>query len=101
MNENRKGLVELFRFTREQHMSYFLIEFRDRLTRFGYRYIIDYLLLNGVEVSVKEEGKNEGLRDDDLNKELIEDLIAIIYPFLGKYYGCRSAKFREIRNCVK
>jgi predicted site-specific integrase-resolvase len=32
-----------------------LIEFRDRLTRFGYRYVADYLLLNGIEVTVKEE----------------------------------------------
>ncbi len=71
------------------------------MTRFGYRYIIDYLLLNGVEVSAKEERKNEGLIDEDLNKELIKDLITIIYSFSGKYYSYRSAKFREIRNCVK
>jgi putative resolvase len=83
LNENRKGLVKLFRFTREQHMSYVLIEFRDRLTRFGYRYFMDYLLLKGGEVSVKEEGKNEGLIDRNLNKKLIEDLIATIYSVSG------------------
>ena len=82
-------------------MSYVLIEFRDHLTRFGYRYFMDYLLLNSGEVSVKEEGKNEGLIDRNLNKKLIEDLIATIYSVSGQHYGCRSAKFWKIRNCVK
>ncbi|MHA2298915.1 MAG: hypothetical protein ACXAEU_10325 [Candidatus Hodarchaeales archaeon] len=41
------------------------------------------------------------MSDGDLNKELVEDLIAIIYSFSGKLYGRRSAKFRKLRRCVK
>jgi predicted site-specific integrase-resolvase len=55
LNENRKGIIKLFKLVRERQMSHVLIEFRDRLTRFDYRYVADYLLLNGIEVTVKEE----------------------------------------------
>lgn len=101
LDENRKGLIKLFRLAREQQMNYVLIEFRDRLTRSGYRYITDYLLLNGVEVFVKENETKQGLTDEDLNTELVEDPIAIISSFSGKLYDPRSAQFRKLRQCAQ
>jgi len=101
LNEKRKGLAKLFKLAREQQMSHVLIEFRDRLTRFGYRFITDYFLLNGIEVIVKEEEDKESLKDSDLNKELVDDLIAIIHSFSGRLYGRRSAEFRKIKRCIK
>jgi predicted site-specific integrase-resolvase len=82
-------------------MSQILIEFRDRLSRFGYQYLTAYFALAGVTIRVKEDTTNPPTEESDLNKELIENLVAIIYSFSGKLYGRRSARFRKLRRCVK
>ncbi|MFX0095287.1 MAG: IS607 family transposase [Candidatus Hodarchaeota archaeon] len=101
LSETRKGITKLFKHTQAHNMDYVLIEFRERLARYGYRYIRDYLASNEVEILVKEADEKVEGRDEDLNKELVEDLISIIYSFSGKLYGRRSAKFRELRRCVE
>jgi putative resolvase len=101
INDKRKGLSKLFRLAQEQRMSAILIESRDRLTRFGYRYVRDYLAASGVEVIVTNSLTSQPATDQALNQELVEDLIAIIYSFSGKLYGRRSARFRKLRRCVK
>lgn len=101
LSETRKGLTQLFKHTQEHNMDYVLVEFRDRLARYGYRYIQDYLASNEVDILVKESDKKAEARDEDLNKELVEDLISIIYSFSGKLYGRRSATFRKLRRCVE
>ena len=101
INDKRKGLKKLFRLAHDQRMTTVLIEFRDRLTRFGYRYVTDYLAAYGVEVMVTTLFTAQTANDQALNQELVEDLIAIIYSFSGKLYGRRSAHFRKLRRCVK
>jgi len=86
---------------KERLLIYILIEFRDRLTRFGYRYLGAYLALAGVELLVKEENNARPTDESELNTEHIEDLVAIIYSFSAKLYGRRSARFRKLRRCVK
>ncbi len=101
INDKRKGLSKLFRLAQDQRMTAILIEFRDRLTRFGYQYVTDYLAASGVEVIVTNSLTSQNATDEALNQELVEDLIAIIYSFSGKLYGRRSARFRKLRRCVK
>jgi excisionase family DNA binding protein len=101
LNEKRKGLAKVFKHAEERQIKYIVVEFRDRLTRFGYRYVTAYLAAYGVEVLVKEPIAPKGTSDHVLNQELVEDLIAIIYSFSGKLDGRRSAHFRRLRRCVK
>lgn len=101
LNEQRKGLNCLLSLAREGKFSHILIEFRDRLTRFGYKYIEAYLTLTGVEILVKEETGTLPTTKSVLSKELNEDLITIINSFSGKLYGSKSARFRKLRRCVK
>ncbi|MHA2273511.1 MAG: IS607 family transposase [Candidatus Hodarchaeales archaeon] len=101
INDKRKGLKKLFRLAHDQRMTTVLIEFRDRLTRFGYRYVTDYLAAYGVEVIVTTPLTAQNANDQALNQELVDDLIAIIYSFSGKLYGRCSAHFRKLRRCVK
>jgi len=100
INENRKGLQHLLKLARNRRIRVVLIEFRDRLTRFGYRYVYDYLALCGVEVLVKEESSPKD-QNKDYHQEQVDDLIAIIYSYSGKLYGRRSAKFRNLKLCVQ
>ncbi len=101
LNENRKGLNRVLRLAREGTISQIVIEFRDRLSRFGYQYLAAYFALAGVTLRVTEDTTDQPTEESDLNKELMEDLVAIIYSFSGKLYGRRSARFRKLRRCVK
>ena len=100
LNEKRKGLAQLLRLVETQPVDYVLVEFQDRLTRFGFRYLSAVLAAYGIEVHVKEQTMKNHEKEGDLNKELVEDLLAIIYSFSGKLYGRRSAKFRQLKRCV-
>ncbi|MFX0064042.1 MAG: IS607 family transposase [Candidatus Hermodarchaeota archaeon] len=101
INENRRGLKRLFKLARDRKVRTVIVEYRDRVTRFGYPYVQHYFALCGVEILVKEENipKNGELKKDH-QQELVEDLIAIVYSYSGKLYGRRSAKFRQVKQCV-
>ena len=81
MNENR--LKKLLNQIKEGRVKKVIIEYPDRLARFGYEYLKAY----GVELDIihpKEMG--------ELQKELAEDLIAIVSSFAARIYGHRSRK---------
>lgn len=50
LNANRKGLWRLIRDAKKGKFSSVVINYKDRLTRFGYRYLEEYLNEFGVEV---------------------------------------------------
>ena len=74
-----------------------IIEYSDRLARFGYRYLESYFSACGIQLEILEEP--ETLRPSSstgLNQEeLVEDLIAIITSFSARLYGSRGAKNRK------
>jgi len=87
LNTNRKGLWRLIRDAKKGLFSIVVINFKERLTRFGYGYLKEYLGEFGVEIiSVNK------LEDKTPETELVEDLLAIIQSFSGKLYGMRSHK---------
>ena len=63
------------------------ITYRDRLTRFGFHYLEKICSYKGVEIHILH---NE--RKEDVNKALVEDVMALIASFSGKLYGMRSHK---------
>lgn len=70
------------------------VTYRDRLTRFGYHYLEKICEYKGVQINVLN---NE--REQDVNKALVEDVMALIASFSGKLYGMRShKKNKEINN---
>ena len=68
------------------------VEFKDRLTRFGFDYLKRYFESHGVKVEVVEETERGYM------EELIEDFVAIVLSFAGRIYGKRSQKFRKIKK---
>lgn len=67
-----------------------LIEFKDRLARFGYNYIEKYLNAFGVRIIVIN-----GTEPKSLQEELVADMLAILSSFSAKLYGHRSKEFRK------
>ncbi|MGI1691018.1 IS607 family transposase, partial [Thermoanaerobacter uzonensis] len=60
----------------------------DRLARFGFEYLKFFMESFGVELIVLNGKENE----EDANKELAEDLIAIVTSFAAGIYGQRGGK---------
>jgi putative resolvase len=87
VNENRRGLKKLLNQIKEGRVKKVIIEYPDRLARFGYEYLKFILDAYGVELEIihpKEMG--------ELQKELADDLIAIVSSFAARIYGHRSRK---------
>jgi len=96
LNENRKGLKQLFKLVENGEITKVVITYKDRLTRFGFKYLEQYFNSHGVEIEVifDEEEKTP-------EKELVEDLLAIVTSFAGKLYGMRSHKKKRLVEAVK
>ena len=96
LNEDRKGLRQLFRLVESGEITKVVITCRDRLTRFGFRYLEQYFSSHGVEIEVifDDESKTP-------EKELVEDLLSIVTSFAGKLYGMRSHKKKRLVEAVK
>jgi len=88
INENRRGLRKLLNKIKRGEVKTVIIEYPDRLARFGYEYLKFFMETFGVKIIVVN-GKEE---TEDLNKELAEDLIAIVTFFSARIYGARGGK---------
>ncbi len=97
INEKRKGLKQLMRLAREGKVGAIIVEYKDRLTRFGFEYLKEFFDNYGVKIIV--------LNSDEKSpqEELVEDLIAIVTSFAARLYGRRCAKkiIKAIKECKK
>jgi len=96
LNENRKGLNKLFKLVTERQIEAVFITYKDRLTRFGFKYLEAFFSSYGCRIETID---SEELKE--LQQELVEDLIAIVTSFAGKIYGARSHKKRKVVEAVE
>lgn len=92
LNDNR---AVLSRILRDKSVTRIVVEDKDRLTRFGYNYIVELLALDGREVVVLHQPDS---KDDDL----IADFQSVIYSFCARLYGRRRARAKadKIGGCL-
>jgi len=91
LNTNRKGLWRLIRDFKKGLFEVVIVNYKDRLTRFGFRYLKEYL----NEFNVKIVPLNK-LENKALETELVEDLVSIIQSFSGRLYGMRSHQNKKL-----
>lgn len=90
LNDNRKQLQKLIKMVCNNEVNNVYITYKDRLTRFGYRYLETVFSAHGVQIIiVKDE-----LVSKTVQEELVEDMMSLIASFSGKLYGLRSRKDR-------
>ena len=70
----------------DRQIERIFILYRDRLTRFGFRYIKQICDFHHVEIVVVSEEETTKTQSE----ELAEDIIALIHSFSGKLYGLRK-----------
>src|SRR6266568_5059298 len=92
LNEKRKGLKRLFHLIDQQEIDLVLIEYPDRLVRFGYGYLEEMFRWRQVRIEVVEPPKVQ-----TPTEELVADLLSMVTVFSGRLYGSRAKK---VRSCV-
>ncbi len=95
LKEDRGGLQKLFILVEKHQVDVVVVEFRDRLARFGFEYLDRYFKSHGVRIEVVEESEKGYM------EEFIEDFASIIISFAARIYGKRSQKFRRIKEVVE
>ena len=82
INDGRPKLLALLE---DQSVSLIVVEHKDRLTRFGFRYLDTLLRAQGRAIEVVNQAENG-------TEDLLADLTAIVYSFCARLYGQRQAK---------
>ncbi|MDA8195388.1 MAG: recombinase family protein [Thermaerobacter sp.] len=90
INDKRRGLWRVLRLAEKRGYDVLLIESPDRLARFGYRYLVEYVRLFDVRVETTQETPCASLE-----QELARDLITIVTVFSARLYGRRSKGLRK------
>ena len=92
LNEKRKGLKKLLHLIDHQEIDLVLIEYPDRLVRFGYGYLEETFRWKQVRIEVVEPPKVQ-----TPTEELVADLLSIVTVFSGRLSGSRA---KNMRSCV-
>jgi putative resolvase len=82
INDARPKLLALLA---DQSIGLIVVEHKDRLTRFGFRYLDTLLTTQGRALEVVNQAENG-------TEDLLADLTAIVYSFCARLYGQRRAK---------
>ncbi len=101
LNQQRRGLTNVLKLAEQGEYKKLVIEYPDRLARFGYEYIERHLRYCGVEIIAIAEREPE-----DAHTELVRDLLAIVAAFSARLYGARGGRkvrqgFQELIAGVK
>ncbi len=96
LKEDRRGLWRLIKMARKHEFDVLLVAYKDRLTRFGFKYLEELFKAYGVKVIVAFQEPPK-----DFYQELIEDLIEIVTSFASMIYGKRSHKYKKVVKAVE
>ncbi len=92
LNEGRRGMKRLLHLIDQQEIDVVLIEYPDRLVRFGFGYLEETFRWKQVRLEVGEPPKVQ-----TSTEELLADLLSMVTVFSGRLDGSRAKK---IRSCV-
>ena len=96
LNEGGKGLAKLFELVAQRQIEAVFVTYRDRLTRFGFRYLEAFFSSHGCRIETID---SEELKEPQ--QELVEDLIATVTSFAGRICGARSHKKHKVVEAVE
>lgn len=94
LNDNRYKLNSLITKILNKEVDRLYINYKDRLTRFGYNYLEQICKYNGTSIVIIS---NE-VTEKSLQEELAEDICSILHSFSGKLYGMRRKIQTELDN---
>jgi putative resolvase len=90
LNERRSGMNRLLSLIGAQAADVVLVEYPDRLVRFGFSYLEQAFGWMGVRLEVLDPPKQL-----EPSEELVQDLLTIVTVFAGRLYGHRAKGIRK------
>jgi len=85
-----EGLKKVFDALRAGQADVIVVAWKDRLTRFGFRYLENHAEDLGARIEAMNEQEKKAPQ-----QELVEDLLSIVTSFAGRLYGMRSSKTKK------
>lgn len=91
LNYNKKGLKELIELICSNSVERIVVNYKDRLIRFGFELIEQLCVIHKVEIEIINHTE-----DKSYEEELVEDVLSVITVFSAKLYGSRSHKAKKM-----
>jgi predicted site-specific integrase-resolvase len=95
LNDNRVQFRKLLLRLADSDVTRVVVEYKDRLTRFGFEAFSAYCQGLGVEVVVLEDSTPK-----EFEQELTEDIVALIASYSGRLYGRRGGRKQKASTCA-
>lgn len=93
LNYKRKGFTRLIHLICQRQCSQIVINYQDRIARFGFELIQEICQENNVKLVILNQ-----TAENDPNQELVQDVLSVITVFSAKLYGRRSHRNARIVN---
>ena len=91
MNEDREQFNEMLKAVLNHEIANVFVTFKDRLTRFGFKYFENIFKQCGCNIVVL----NNKINDESFEKELTNDIISVIHHFSMKLYSKRKKQYKK------
>ena len=92
LKEDREGLKKLIELAKRRQIDTVVVAYKDRLTRFGFEYLVELFKAYGVNVIVAFQDET------DYVQELVEDFVEIVKSFAPRIYG---QEYEKVIKCVE
>ncbi|UMZ74833.1 IS607 family transposase [Natranaerofaba carboxydovora] len=96
LNYNKKGLLELIKLIETDQIERIVVNYKDKLLRFGTELLFEICKYHNVEIVILNEDEERTHEE-----ELVEDVLSIITEFSAKLYGSRSHKNKKVVSEAK
>lgn len=96
MNEDRNDFNRLINMVLENKVSNIFISTKDRLSRFGYNYLVNIFSKYNCNIVILDNSDTKTYEN-----ELTDDLLAIIHHFSMKYYSKRRTLLKNIKKSLE
>ena len=93
MSDTRPKLNRLFKMVNTNEVDRVVVEFKDRLVRFGFNYLATYFQSHGAIIEWVGDVLGKSYEE-----ELVEDILTLMSSFSARISGRRSAKRRKAKK---
>ena len=96
LNYSKKGLLELIKLIENNKIERIVLNYKDRLLRFGSEIIFEMCKYHSIDIVVVNDEESKTYEE-----ELVEDVLSVITVFSAKLYGSKSHKNKNIVDNAK
>jgi len=93
LNDNRAQLKRLLARVAADDVARVVVEFKDRLARFGFETFVIYCRNLGVDVTVLEDSAPK-----EFEQEFADDIISLVASYSGRMYGWRGGRKKKVKT---